>query len=162
MFVFVTISVWFWLKFMGKHQGNQLQIDKAPLMELPFIAPSDEDQKIVYQKVENIIQLKCDLNTKLQKAATLLASESDIDKDSVKTEHFTEHDFELMLNDLDMDVSLEKKEDLLDFYEKYSDELKDLTDQIRNLENEIDQEIFDLYELENKSIELINQELKHE
>jgi hypothetical protein len=154
--------IWFWLKFMGKHQGNQLQIDKAPLMELPFIAPSDEDQKIVSQKVENIIQLKCDLNTKLQKAATLLASESDIDKDSVKTEHFTEHDFELMLNDLDMDVSLEKKEDLLDFYEKYSDELKDLTDQIRNLENEIDQEIFDLYELENKSIELINQELKHE
>lgn len=49
----------FWLKHKGKMQGSQYQIDKAPLLELPIIKPSNT---IVFQKLVDYIILQKSLN----------------------------------------------------------------------------------------------------
>lgn len=48
----------FWLYYKGKKQGDQLQIDKAPLMEIPLInADNKNDEDIIVKSVDKIIEL---------------------------------------------------------------------------------------------------------
>lgn len=48
----------FWLKNKGKMQGNNYQIDKEPLLEIPIYAPSKNTQLIIAKLVDYIIYLK--------------------------------------------------------------------------------------------------------
>jgi len=45
----------FWLKYKGKMQGNNYQIDKTPLENLPLINPSSETQEKISDLVKSII-----------------------------------------------------------------------------------------------------------
>jgi hypothetical protein len=48
----------FWLKNKGKMQGNNFQIDKDPLVNIPLVNPEKEIQDILALKVEKIISIK--------------------------------------------------------------------------------------------------------
>ncbi len=48
----------FWLKFKGKMQGNNYQIDKAPLLNLPIIKPDEKKQTEIANLVSKIIDNK--------------------------------------------------------------------------------------------------------
>jgi len=52
----------FWLYHMGKRQGEQLQVDKTPLMNLPIRLSSDQQENVlkeeIVQAVEGIISIK--------------------------------------------------------------------------------------------------------
>ncbi|MEK6947511.1 MAG: TaqI-like C-terminal specificity domain-containing protein, partial [Nanoarchaeota archaeon] len=56
--------VFFWLKFKGKKQGEQLQIDKAPLLDIPLYKP-DESNKGVQEIIKLVDSIR-DLTKKLQ------------------------------------------------------------------------------------------------
>ena len=45
----------FWLKYKGKMQGNNYQIDKTPLENLPLISPNVEVQEKIEDLVKSII-----------------------------------------------------------------------------------------------------------
>lgn len=63
----------FWLKYKGKMQGNNYQIDKTPLENLPLINPSIAIQNEVAELVNTIIentQKKSDYQELLDKAKT--------------------------------------------------------------------------------------------
>jgi len=63
----------FWLKFKGKMQGNNYQIDKNPLLNLPIIKPSEEVQIQTSELVKIIIankQKQIDYSSLLEKAKT--------------------------------------------------------------------------------------------
>lgn len=51
--------VFFWLKFKGKKQGEQLQIDKAPLLEIPIYNPenNNKEQQEIIKLVDSIREL---------------------------------------------------------------------------------------------------------
>ena len=48
----------FWLKNKGKMQGNNFQLDKEPLLNIPIFNPSEKEQKNVEILVDQIIILK--------------------------------------------------------------------------------------------------------
>jgi hypothetical protein len=48
----------FWLKYQGKMQGDLYQVDKAPLMNLPILKPTEEKQNEVANLVSQIIDGK--------------------------------------------------------------------------------------------------------
>ena len=50
----------YWLRKKGKMQGNNYQIDKEPLLEIPIYKPSDKIQESVGIIVAKIIALKSD------------------------------------------------------------------------------------------------------
>ena len=52
--------IYFWLYHQGKRQGDQLQVDKAPLLEIPII--KKEDDKVI-KNVELLIRLYKKLET---------------------------------------------------------------------------------------------------
>ena len=67
----------FWLEFKGKKQGNQLQIDKAPLLDLPLYKPDKLKKEEL--KLENKIIELVDSIIELYKKVVL--SKLDSDKD---------------------------------------------------------------------------------
>ncbi len=48
----------FWLRKKGKMQGNNYQLDKEPLLEIPIYKPSDKDANEIAKLVDKIILLK--------------------------------------------------------------------------------------------------------
>ncbi len=50
--------IYFWLKNRGKIQGDNLQVDKAPLLKLPLLKPEKDEQNVLAEKVEEIIEKK--------------------------------------------------------------------------------------------------------
>ena len=48
----------FWLKNKGKMQGNNYQLDKEPLLEVPIFKPEIEIQNKISKKVEDILKVK--------------------------------------------------------------------------------------------------------
>jgi len=48
----------FWLKNKGKMQGNNYQIDKEPLLEIPIYKPSELDQQPIIKLVDKILKAK--------------------------------------------------------------------------------------------------------
>lgn len=60
--------VFFWLKFKGKKQGEQLQIDKAPLLEIPICKPEEnnKEQQKIKEEIIKAVDLIRDLTRKLQ------------------------------------------------------------------------------------------------
>lgn len=48
----------FWLRYMGKMQGSNYQVDKEPLMNIPIKIASSEIEEKIINLVERIIELK--------------------------------------------------------------------------------------------------------
>lgn len=57
--------VMFWLRYMGKMQGNHYQVDKEPLINIPIIS-CDKYEKEIVSLVEKIIKEKSIKNTTLE------------------------------------------------------------------------------------------------
>jgi len=47
----------FWLRLKGKMQGNNFQIDKEPIIDLPIIKPSNAEQKDIICLVDQILTI---------------------------------------------------------------------------------------------------------
>ena len=63
--------IYFWLKNKGKLQGDLLQIDKEPLLNIPIYVSNDKNQKIIIDLVGKITEL----NKELRKLDPILDEE---------------------------------------------------------------------------------------
>ena len=55
--------IFFWLKYKGKMQGDQLQVDKAPLLEIPIykIDNNDKNEMKKYNEIAQLVDIIRDL-----------------------------------------------------------------------------------------------------
>jgi len=60
--------IYFWLNFKGKKQGEQLQVDKAPLLELPIYKPETKEEEIIQDEIAKSVDLIIEVYKKLQTA----------------------------------------------------------------------------------------------
>ena len=65
----------FWLKHKGKMQGNNYQIDKEPIIDLPILAAPPEDQKKIVIVTDKILAAK-----KRKPEANTVSLENEIDQ----------------------------------------------------------------------------------
>lgn len=74
--------VHFWLYYKGKKQGDQLQIDKAPLLEIPLMdANNKNDEYIVVKSVDKIINLlKTKSSVKTDQEKKLIDMQIDVEE----------------------------------------------------------------------------------
>ncbi len=99
----------FWLKYKGKMQGNNYQIDKTPLENLPLINPSAETQEKIADLVKSIIS-----NTKKSSDYQELL-------DKAKTENNFDREIQLTKELEQLTAELEKAESKINsiIYELY-------------------------------------------
>ena len=63
----------FWLRFKGKMQGNNFQIDKEPLLNIPIIKPEYESN--IIQLFDDILNNENDINNLFYKIFNLTKKE---------------------------------------------------------------------------------------
>ena len=78
--------IYFWLKHKGKKQGEQLQIDKEPLMDIPLFKTSENEQEDIATMVD-----------------TIMARNAEFHKTSVNTDkwHLLKNEFEKLEREID-------------------------------------------------------------
>jgi adenine-specific DNA-methyltransferase len=81
----------FWLKNKGKMQGNNYQIDKAPILDLPLINPIEDSQIAISSLVSKIIETK-----KQNSQADTTALETQIDQLVYQLYELTEEEIKII------------------------------------------------------------------
>jgi type II restriction/modification system DNA methylase subunit YeeA len=81
----------FWLKNKGKMQGNNYQIDKAPILDLPLINPIEDSQIAISSLVSKIIETK-----KQNSSADTTALETQIDQLVYQLYDLTEEEIKII------------------------------------------------------------------
>jgi len=76
--------IYFWLKNKGKLQGDFLQVDKGPLMEIPICVGNEKEQQIIITLVDKIISLNRELCEKLEHSNEWENIKSEIEKTDKK------------------------------------------------------------------------------
>lgn len=70
----------YWLKHKGKMQGDNFQIDKEPLLNLPLLKPDDKSQEQIAQLVDKVMELYKDFHNTSKNTDKWHSLEAEIEK----------------------------------------------------------------------------------
>ncbi len=153
----------FWLKNMGKMQGNNYQLDKDPLLNIPIKQISLEQQKPFIEKADLMLSLNKELYEKSNKFLQRLKDNLHLEKVSKKLDNFYDLNFAEFSNELKkqkIELKLKEQDEWQDYFETYKKELIELKQKIDLTDNEIDQMVYKLYGLTPEEIRIVEESLK--
>lgn len=141
--------VWFFLRTITPVLGDEnkrgrLIIRTVYFEKLPI--PKCENKKPLIEKADLMIKLNKDFYKKKNNFLKLIKQEYNVDKISKKLDNFYEIDFDVFIKQLSIkELTISKKSELLDFFEKNKKELLELKEEIDKLDEEINDLVYDLY-----------------
>jgi len=140
----------FWLRYKGKMQGDMYQVDKEPLLSIPIAQSLDEKALSVLCNDMQITLRQLDkLETRTKK---LLLVEFGVKKLPSRWWHLEFNDFVTQLNVV---LSLSQKDELLQMFERYRTNLRQLDTQAQKTDQEINQLVYIAYGLSDEDIRVI-------
>ena len=146
----------FWLRNKGKMQGNNFQIDKAPLLEIPIPNADPESQKQLADFADEMIRLNAEISSLSNDFFTILrANNYEIAKIPTALNEFYNLDFKEFLKFTKLKIDMSKQGDLLKFFNEYKQQCQKLNKQIVKTESKINQAVYKLYELNEDEINMI-------
>lgn len=152
------LITFFFSKFISTDtlQGNYSGIYPEDLRKMPIKDFTIGQQKSFIEKADIMLSLHKDFQAKLQKALKLLQQEFQLEKINTKLEKFYELDFDGFIKTLGIKkLDLQKKGELLDFFEKNKQELSGLKTQIDTEDALIDAMVYKLYGLTDEEIKTV-------
>ena len=153
---------WFFLK--GKcviRSGGFLEVKPQYFQQIPIPEIDNEQKHFLEEKVDITIQLHKQITEAITRFQTIIKQDFKIEKWPQKLKGFWKLLFEEFLKNLVIKtskISLDKKEELLKFFEKNSKELKELELKTAQIDSEINDSIFSLYGLADVEKTIIEQE----
>jgi len=146
-------------------QGNYFNLSKIFIDQLPVYPATVKDQQILIEYVDKILILKNELNLEINGFLKWLKREPlNLAKSSQKLDKFYEMSFEDFIKELNNKKVNVKQRDTQELLEKEFKltltKVNPLIKQIKELDNLIDSLIYDLYELTEFEIEIIEDRLK--
>jgi adenine-specific DNA-methyltransferase len=145
----------FWLKNKGKLLGKLLQIDKEPLLGIPICVADINYQNEISEKVTKIISKSLEMNNGLHKNYELICHEFRINKINKKLETFYLLSFDDFINESKVVFSIDKKSELLDYFNSQKETILKQKSEINDLSKEIDRLIYEIYDLTDNEINII-------
>lgn len=146
----------YWLKNKGKMQGNNFQVDKEPLLNIPICVADDNTQKEVVERVERIISKNTELQQTTNQVVEMLRHELGLEKISKKLENFYTLSFDEFVELGNREFSIDKKQELMNYFNKTKKDVLNLKNEISRVDNEIDTLVYSVYGLDDKEIKIIN------
>jgi hypothetical protein len=160
----------FWLRYKGKMQGDLYQIDKEPLINLPIPQATEQEQTQIASLVDQIMDLKKGEKEQIDKFLKLLEAEFDTKvgldshaqqlKDQMtgqkplkitkKLEKYYDLPYSEFLDELakqKIKLSLTQKSEWQEYFEKEVNKVKDLQNQINQIDQKIENIVIELYGL---------------
>lgn len=134
------------------------EVKPANIRRLPIPNFTQEQQKSLANKAEQMIELNKQLHEGIKSALDLLQAEYQPKKISQNLEKFYTLGLHPFLEELEkqgVKLSLSQKEELLTYYKQKSETLNNIKTQIDTLDHSIDQEVYKLYNLTPEEIQII-------
>lgn len=115
-------------------------LDELPIKIIPL-----EQQKPFIEKADLMLKLNKEFSNKKDKFLKLIRHEYKVEKITRKLDKFYELEFDEFMKQLKVNLDIDKKAELWDFFEKNKKELLDLKDDIEKTDNEINEMVYNLY-----------------
>lgn len=140
----------FWLKYNGKMQGSNFQIDKEPLLDIPIKTPTDS---IVFEEYyDNISKTFSEINELENNFLNSIYPRLSIKKKIKKIDEFVFNSYEefiIILKDEEQNLpSINEDGDWRKFINSFTIKRNELKNNIEILENQINKEILKIYEID--------------
>ncbi len=148
--------VWFFLKgICVQRSGGYLEVKPQYFEKIPIPQKTESWSEEIRLKVESI-----QLNTKTkhigdERFKSLLASEFEIEQWAAKLNKWWTLDYSSFIGALKVKLTLAQKDELLSVFDKYSTELIALDNEIQETEKEIDQLVYELYDLTKEEVAIV-------
>jgi len=141
------------LDFFFNKNFNEYEVKPVHLNQLPIKIADKKTQDEFAKKSKDILNLTNDFYAQLQKDMTLLKEEIGIQKISKKLTKFYTLQFDEFVSEIEKkSADFSEKENILNFFNKKKEVLKNMKQQIDQLDQEIDRDIYALYGVEENEI----------
>ncbi len=152
------LTTWFNNTFVS---GLHLQLNQ--LKEIPIVEISKEAQQPFIEKADLMLSLNKALQTKSDKFIKRIKSNLEIHKISRKLQNFYNFDFKIFLSELrkqKIKLKFKEQDDWEDYFDIYKTEINELQIQINQTDKEIDKMVYQLYELTDEEINIVESSVK--
>lgn len=150
----------FWLKEKGKMQGDIFQVDITPIISIPLIIVS-KDQEVFISLSEKMLSLNRELQDLSQKFQRMLLRKFDLEKLSTKLQEWYLLDFSDFIKELKrlkVKLSLSQESEWEEYFLEEKSKAIAIDSEIKNTDKEIDSMVYRLYDLTDEEIKIIEEE----
>ncbi len=141
-------------KALAKTSIPKILVNDVRNLPLPEI--DKESQQPYIEKADQMLAITKEYNDVLQQTLSFLESRYSLEKMPKKLQKITELNFDSFKKALKLKkLSLEDEEELMSWFNKKHTVLSDLQSQIGSIDREIDEMVFDLYELTDEEREIV-------
>ena len=150
----------FWLKEKGKMQGDIFQVDITPIISIPLIIVS-KDQEAFISLSEKMLSLNRELQDLSQKFQRMLLRKFDLEKLSTKLQEWYLLDFSDFIKELKrlkVKLSLSQESEWEEYFLEEKSKAIAIDSEIKNTDKEIDYMVYRLYDLTDEEIKIIEEE----
>ena len=147
------IDFWFQQYYMDTN------VRPTDLNKIHIKTISPEEQEPFIEKADLMLDLNKDFYEKKEKFLKLLKQEYGLEKLSTKLNKFYELDFDEFMDQLKVKLSMDKKSELLDFFEKTKKEVSEISDNIKKTEKEINEMVYKLYGITDEEKKIVESSL---
>ena len=130
---------------------------------LPYKKVNKEAQQPFIEKSDKMLSLNKALQTKSDKFIKRIKSNLEIHKISRKLQNFYNFDFRTFLSELrkqKIKLKFKEQDDWEDYFDIYKTEINELQIQINQTDKEIDKMVYQLYELTEEEINIVESSVK--
>jgi hypothetical protein len=146
--------------FSSAGMDGGINFSPAVISTIPIPKIENKIQKELANKSNNISNNYKEFDEKKDKFLKLIKHEYKVEKISKKLDKFYELEFDHFMNQLKVKLSMDKKSELLDFFEKNKKDLSKLKDEIERTDIEINKMVYKLYGLSKEEIQIIEESLR--
>lgn len=150
----------FWLKEKGKMQGDIFQVDITPIISIPLIIVS-KDQEAFISLSEKMLSLNRELQDLSQKFQRMLLRKFDLEKLSTKLQEWYLLDFSDFIKELKrlkVKLSLSQESEWEEYFLEEKSKAIAIDSEIKATDKEIDSMVYKLYDLTDEEIKIIEEE----
>lgn len=147
------------INFYYKKKYEVISVAKNAILKIPIKICGAETQKEVIKRVENIIIRNSELQTKLNNTLEMLRHELGLEKINKKLECFYNLSVDEFISLSKKDFSIDKKQELISYFNKSKEEVLNLKNEINRIDNEIDMLVYKIYNLDEKDIQTITKSI---
>ena len=144
--------------FAPSKQGGYYTYSSTILNKVPIAKSNELIQRIFANKAKNLILFNKNLNEMLSKCIELLKVEFKNIRINKNIERFNKLNFTRLINEIEkqkIQIQIEQKENLLNWFTTKVNLIQDLENKINNIEQEIDELIYKIYNLTADEIKIV-------
>jgi len=152
---------WFYNNQFTNESTLTVNISKEYLSQIPI--KKIEDQHRFISKADQMLSLNIELQGKATRYTNRLKSNFEIEKISKKLEKFYDYDFKTFVAELKkqkVKLSLVQQDEWEEYFNSYKSEINQLQIKINKTDKEIDQMVYQLYNLTDDEIAIVENSIK--